>query len=578
MNSPFSSNSWVGRLIGDNQRYRLDKGLGGGGMGEVFLATDTRVGKQVALKLLRDKWLGSGEMRKRFEREIAICAALQSDHIIEISDCGVTDEGFPFYIMEYLRGQTLRQLLVREKLLSPERTVKIMTQVCKGLQVAHQGVFMQRDGKNSSDRIKVIHRDLKPDNIFLLPREFGEFVKILDFGIAKINNDSSEQTNLTKTFIGTFRYSSPEQIQNDKNIDARADIYSLGIILYEMLSAADPFGLSIDGSKVSETSWLHAHGYRPPIPLKQQPGCENVSSELEVVVLKCLQKKPSTRFASVEELGQALQAAIQPLASRTIVQQRPVIIEPQLQQPQVGSNHETVSKPQIGSNEETISKPQQAFEQNKPQIGSNDETISKPQQAGLESQPKIENYQTQPSLNQSLNKANQTQPNRLETQLFQQPPVSNQPQGQIPEGTIIQHPAPHSQQQTPEGTIVQHPAPHPQQQTPDNTIFQIRTPTGAEPSTPDKTIYQKQPNSSNYGTPENTIYQPRPNSPPNTQQTPENTIYQPRAKNVEPQKNNLNVSLMLRISLVIILLLSVGVICYLVSSRQQAPNQEVPQK
>ncbi|MGB3656142.1 MAG: serine/threonine-protein kinase, partial [Rivularia sp. (in: cyanobacteria)] len=234
MNSPLSSNTWIGRSIGDRQRYRLDKRLGGGGMGEVFLATDTRIGKEVALKLLKDKWLASGEMQKRFEREIAICAALQSDHIIKISDCGATDEGFPFYVMEYLRGQTLGYLMLREKQLSPERTVKIMTQVCKGLQLAHQGIVMQRDGKNSGSRIQVIHRDLKPDNIFLLPT-FGEWVKILDFGIAKIHHNSSEQTNLTKTFIGTFRYSSPEQIQNDKNIDGRSDIYSLGIILYEML-------------------------------------------------------------------------------------------------------------------------------------------------------------------------------------------------------------------------------------------------------------------------------------------------------------------------------------------------------
>ncbi|MCC5632314.1 serine/threonine protein kinase [Nostoc sphaeroides CHAB 2801] len=550
MNSPLSSNSWIGRLIGDNQRYRLDKGLGGGGMGEVFLATDTRVGKEVALKLLRDKWLGSGEMRKRFEREIAICAALQSDNIIEISDCGVTDEGFPFYVMEYLQGQTLRYLMLREKQLSPERTVKIMTQVCKGLQVAHQGVVMQRDGKNSSDRIKVIHRDLKPDNIFLLPREFGEWVKILDFGIAKIKDDSSGQiTNLTKTFIGTFRYSSPEQIQNDQNIDARADIYSLGVILYEMLSAADPFGLSIDGSRVSESSWLHAHGYRPPIPLKQQPGCQHLSSELEAVVLKCLQKKPSNRFASVEELGQALQAAIQPVVGRTIVQQRQVIVQPQLQQPQ------------LGSNDETVAKPQQPLEQNKLQLGSNDETVSKPQQAGLESQSEIANSQPPPSLDQSLNQANQNQANRLENKLFQQPPILNQPQGQTPEGTIVQYPASNRQQQTP-----------------DNTIFQIRTSTGAEPPTADKTIYQRQPNYSNKVTPEKTIYQPRSNYPPNAQQKPENTIYQPRIKNVQPQKNNLNLSRILSIALVIGLLLSLAVISYLVYSRQEVPNKEVPQR
>ncbi len=520
MNSPLSSNSWIGRLIGDNQRYRLDKSLGGGGMGEVFLTTDTRVGKEVALKLLKDKWLASGEMLKRFEREIRICAALQSEHIIEISDCGVTDEGFPFYVMEYLRGQTLRYLMLREKQLSPERTVKIMTQVCKGLQVAHQGVVMQRDGKNSPDRITVIHRDLKPDNIFLLPTEVGEWVKILDFGIAKIKSDSSEQTNLTKTFIGTFRYSSPEQIQNDKNIDARADIYSLGIILYEMLSAADPFGLSIDGSKVSESSWLNAHGYKPPIPLKQQPGCEYLSSELEAVVIKCLQKKPSNRFASVEELRQALQATIQPLTATTDVEHRQVIVQPKLPKPQLGSDEETVSKsqqafeqqkPQLGSHDETISKPQQAFEQQKPQLGSHDETISKPH--------------------------------------------------------------------IPEGTIVQHQPSNPQQQAPDHTIFQIPTPTGAEPPILDKTIYQPPPSSnpsqqqpvdrtivqpwqkqSSRGTPENTIYQPRATPFVSGQQKPENINYQPR-------RNNFNILLILGVTLATMLLF--GILYYLGSVQHQ---------
>ncbi|MFH7030507.1 MAG: protein kinase [Heteroscytonema crispum UTEX LB 1556] len=520
MNSPLSSNSWIGRLIGDNQRYRLKQSLGGGGMGEVFLATDTRVGKEVALKLLKDKWLASGEMRKRFEREIRICAALQSEHIIAISDCGVTTEGFPFYVMQYLQGQTLRYLMLRQKQLSPEQTVKIMVQVCKGLQVAHQGVVIQRDGNNSQDRIKVIHRDLKPDNIFLLPTDVGEWVKILDFGIAKIKSDSSEQTNLTKTFIGTFRYSSPEQIHNDENIDARADIYSLGVILYEMLSAADPFGLSIDGSRVSESSWLHAHGYKPPIPLKQQPGCEYLSSELEDVVIKCLQKKPSNRFASVEELGQALQAAIQPVTVATDLQHRQVIVQPKSQKPQLGSDEETVpksepafeqQKPQLGSNNETVPKSQPAFEQQKPQLGSNNETVPKSQIA--------------------------------------------------------------------EGTIVQHQPSHPQEQAPDHTIFQIRTPTGTEPPTLDKTIYQPLPSSNpsqqqpvdhtivqpwdkqnSRGTPENTIYQPRSSSFVNGQQKPENTIYQLR-------RNNFNILLIVGITLATVLLF--GIVYYLASGQYQ---------
>ena len=535
MNSPLSSNTWIGRSIGDNQRYRLDKSLGRGGMGEVFLATDTRVGKQVALKLLKDKWLASGEMQKRFEREIAICAALQSDHIIEISDCGVSSEGFPFYVMEYLRGQTLQYLMQREKQLSPERTVKIMAQVCQGLQLAHQGIVMQRDSKNNGSRIKVIHRDLKPDNIFLLPTEFGEWVKILDFGIAKTHHNSSEQTNLTKTFIGTFRYSSPEQIQNDKNIDPRSDIYSLGIILYEILSAADPFGLSIDGSKVSESSWLNAHGYRDPIPLKQQPGCEQLSSELEAVVLRCLQKNPVRRFASVEKLSQALQAAILPAKSTTYIEPKKVNVQPKSQQPQLGSNNKTVPKSQLGSNDETVYKPQQ---------------------------PPLENHYNKPDPKSS-----------------QQPPVSEL-QGQTPEGTIFQRPpASNPQQKTPEGTIYQPrpPASNPQQKTPEGTIYQPRTPTGADPK-PEGTIYQPRPGSNpdqqqpvdgaimqspreaiNSGTPEKTIFQPRPDSPP-------------IINNVEPQKNNL---LVLRILGITLALLLFSVICYFIIS--QYNNDKVPQ-
>ncbi|WP_414624328.1 serine/threonine protein kinase [Calothrix sp. CCY 0018] len=558
MNSPLSSNTWIGRSIGDRQRYRLDKGLGGGGMGEVFLATDTRVGKKVALKLLKDKWLASGEMQKRFEREIAICAALQSDYIIEISDCGVTDEGFPFYVMEYLRGETLRYLMAREKQLSPEQTVKIMAQVCKGLQVAHQGVVMQRDVNHNNVPIQVIHRDLKPDNIFLLPKEFGESVKILDFGIAKIHNESSEQTNLTKTFIGTFRYSSPEQIQNDRNIDGRSDIYSLGIILYEMLSAADPFGLSIDRNRVSESSWLHAHGYRDPVSLKSQPGCEHLSSELEAVVLKCLQKKPSSRFASVEELRQALQAAIQGATSTNHPQRRQVIVQPKSQQAQ------------LGSNDETVFKPQQRFEENQPQLGSNNETLSKPLQLPLESQSEIANSQPQQEQNQQLNPA--------QNHLFQQPPVSNQVQRHKPEGTIIQNSPSNPQQLKPEGTIYQaRNASGGNPPTPEKTIFQPRI--GSNPSqqqSVDGTIMQSQQNAVNKVTPEKTIYQTRADSPSNAQSKPEGTVYQPRTNsNIEPQKNNLNILQILGITLAISLLISVT--SYFVYSMNRGHDKQVPQ-
>jgi len=146
MKSPAQPDPWLGRSIGDRQRYRLDKRLGIGGMGEVFVAMDTLLGKQVALKLLKDTLSESEALRKRFEREVAICAALKSDHIVEISDYGVTAEGHPFYVMEYLRGQSLGQLLWQQQRLSVERTVSIISQLCEGLRLAHQGVTLWRNG------------------------------------------------------------------------------------------------------------------------------------------------------------------------------------------------------------------------------------------------------------------------------------------------------------------------------------------------------------------------------------------------------------------------------------------------
>ena len=554
MNSPPSNNSWIGRLIGDSQRYRLDKRLGGGGMGEVFLATDARVGKDVALKLLKDKFVASGEMRKRFVREIEICAALQSDHIIGISDCGVTAEGYPFYVMEYLRGQTLRQLLMRERQLTPERTVKIMTQVCKGLELAHRGVVMQRDGK-TTDCIKVIHRDLKPDNIFLVPTDFGEWVKILDFGIAKIYSESSEQTSLTKTFIGTFRYSSPEQIQNNKNIDVSADIYSLGIILYEMLSAADPFGLSIQGKNISEPSWLLAHSYEPPRALREQRGCEQLSPELESVVIKCLQKNPINRFTSVQELGQALEATIKPVTKTSIIQPRP-------QQSSGSSDHQTAARPIQASNDETVDRKIQSSPQNKPQQGSNDVTINKPLQ--LPQQNPFPIGSNDVTINEPLQPPQQ--------------PTSNLRQQQVVDGTIMQKRPSNTPQQMPEGTIFQAVAGS-GEQAPDKTLFQPRPGTNHGEQVVDDTIMQQPrvansqyPGNTPQNRPENTIFQQRPASDQRQEQIPEETIFQPKKNRATPQKKSLNSLLVVGITLVFSLM--IGIVFYLIFSKTSNNNDE----
>ncbi|MFN6500735.1 MAG: serine/threonine protein kinase [Nostoc sp. DedQUE01] len=561
MKSPPSSNSWNGRFIGDNQRYRLDRRLGGGGMGEVFLAMDTRVGQQVALKLLKDTLVASQEMRKRFEREIAVCAALQSDHIVKISDCGVTPEGFPFYVMEYLRGQTLRQLLLREKRLSVERTVKIMAQVCKGLQLAHQGVTLQRDGGKTTERIhQVIHRDLKPDNIFLVPTDLGEWVKVLDFGVAKIRSESSENTNITNitsTFIGTFRYAPPEQIQSDKNLDARGDIYSLGIILYEMLSAADPFGISIKGSHISEASWVLAHAYEPPKPLREQPGCENLPEQLEAVVMKCLYKNPANRFTTVEELDRALQAAAKFATSTNSVPGQATVQPPKPLYNQ-GSNHETLPRPfnLIDQNQLDETVPPLPNRHNQ---GSNHETVPRPFNPVEQSQPQNNNPQQSP--------VNNPNPSKPDATLFQPRPASNQGGVQVPPDKTLFQPRPASNQ----GGV---------QVPPDKTLYQPRPASnpGTQPLPTDKTLYQPRP-VANTGRPEaqldRTLYQPRPASHENRPRVQtDDTIYQPRLNNHSATGNTPNFLKILGIILAMGLTLAVVTFIYQWQSSKNSTNQQ----
>lgn len=322
MNSPLQKDNWLGRCVGDRQRYRLEEHLGAGGMGDVFIARDVPIGKLVALKILKGSLAESADLRKRFEREVTLCAALKSDHIVNISDYGVTDEGCPFYVMEYLQGQSLGQLLRQQQQLGIERSLSVAIQVCQGLRLAHQGVTLWQNGATASKQIKVVHRDLKPDNIFLVPTALGELVKILDFGIAKICNDANEFTNLTNVFIGTFHYAAPEQFELGTEVDERADIYSLGVILYEMLTGTDPFGFNFrrHNNTISGMSWVFAHASKPPIQLRSQPHCEHFSLQLEAVVMRCLQKSPRDRFASVDELSRAMQAAAAiDLANNTIV-------------------------------------------------------------------------------------------------------------------------------------------------------------------------------------------------------------------------------------------------------------------
>jgi eukaryotic-like serine/threonine-protein kinase len=299
--------SWIGRTVGEGDRYKITRSLNAGGMGHVYVAIDTRLNnQQVAIKVLRDNLAGMGEMLERFKREVELCAALSSPNIVRIHDRGTTQEGFPFYVMEYLQGQSLGQLLHERHQLSMQETLEITLQICEGLQTAHAGVMV------GDEHCQVVHRDLKPDNIFLQSIGRRWLVKILDFGIAKKLRDkpSEQASSATSFFLGTWRYSAPEQIEVHPAVDQRADIYSLGMIIYQMLTGHDPFGFWQDNSSGTLTTWWRAHTGQPPEPLRRQAGCELLPQALEDIVLKCLEKLPDDRFASVAELKKALDAVL----------------------------------------------------------------------------------------------------------------------------------------------------------------------------------------------------------------------------------------------------------------------------
>ncbi|HEY9643535.1 MAG TPA: serine/threonine-protein kinase [Coleofasciculaceae cyanobacterium] len=301
--------SWIGRSVGDHNRYRLDERLGVGGMGEVFIATDTRLGKPVALKLLKESLAIAEDLdlQERFVRECTLCAALKSPHIVQVTDYGVTSEGYPFYVMEYLQGQTLGERLQEQRRLPVDQTCNIIAQVCDGLRLAHEGVVLW-SAEGTCERIKVIHRDLKPANILLVPSALGELAKVIDFGIAKIRSLQNETTSVTEVFLGTCHYAPPEQFNLAGDVDERADIYSLGMILYEMLTGVDPFGFNFRQHRVSNEKWLSAHARTTPLPMRLEADCEPIPAALEAIVRRCLEKRPEDRFASVTELSEALQS------------------------------------------------------------------------------------------------------------------------------------------------------------------------------------------------------------------------------------------------------------------------------
>ncbi len=271
---------WVGRvLLG---RYRIEEKLGEGGMATVYLARHALVDRLVAIKILNDNLSKDPKLRERFRREARNASAIQHPHVIEIHDYGETEEDVPFLVMELLEGEPLSARIARGAL-PPDEAARIGLQVARGLARAHD--------------LDVIHRDLKPDNIFLARSAEGEeHAKILDFGIARSLHD--ERLTRAGELFGTPQYMAPERIA-DADAGPSADIYSLGVILYEMLSGAPPF----QGDVL--TALLLAHLNQAPEPLSRRaPG---IPEELERLVMRLLAKKPEERPVDAHEVARELE-------------------------------------------------------------------------------------------------------------------------------------------------------------------------------------------------------------------------------------------------------------------------------
>ncbi|WP_309741259.1 serine/threonine-protein kinase [Chamaesiphon sp. OTE_20_metabat_361] len=277
---------YYGRLL--VQRYQLLEIAGKGSMGQVYQAKDTLLGGViVAVKFLSRSKINQ-RVRDRFMREATISALLgeKSIHIVKVRDYGVDDEEMPFYVMEFLKGESLKEAMQNKPMPLP-KFFSFMRQICLGLQCAHDGIEI--DGNVT----QVVHRDIKPSNIIIIKdATLGELVKVLDFGIALLKSDDSPTG-----FMGTPAYCSPEQMDG-KTLDNRADIYSLGIMMFQMLTGELP----LKPKASSFEGWFQSHHYQTPKSFSEVKARLDLPPALMDIVNQCMAKTAVQRPSSVTEV------------------------------------------------------------------------------------------------------------------------------------------------------------------------------------------------------------------------------------------------------------------------------------
>ena len=265
-------------------KYVVERVLGEGGMGVVVAARHEALDQRVAIKFLLPHVVSDPMIVERFAREARAAAKIQSAHVARVIDVGIMDDGAPYMVMEYLEGEDVETYIERKGPLEIADAVGIVIEACEAIAEAHMA--------------SIVHRDLKPANLFLARTPGRRIVKVLDFGISKFSSDTKGPKTQTGGLLGTPYYMSPEQLTDTKNVDARSDIWTLGIILYQLLSGGVPFHGETMPEVVGQILKNMPGGLREVRP--------DVSEALDLIILKCMSSNPAHRFADVGELVTAL--------------------------------------------------------------------------------------------------------------------------------------------------------------------------------------------------------------------------------------------------------------------------------